>query len=104
MAGIVEDSSAWCRAGVEIVPKKIHGHWRYFLHITYRKEIESRKPGDKIVSIDLGVVNLATIVIENEKHPCIFDGRVLVSKLRWFAKRKVQIQSVLSKQGSKCSK
>ena len=89
---------------VEIVPKKIYGHWQYFLHIIYHKEIQPQRPGTRTMSIDLGVLNLATVVVEGKRRPYIFDGRVLVSKLRWFAKRKVQIQSVLSKQGSKSSK
>ena len=89
---------------VEIVPKKIYGHWRYFLHIIYRKEKPDQTPGDKVMSIDLGVSNLATVVVEGEKQPYIFDGRALISKLRWFAKKRAHIQSVLSKQGHKHSK
>jgi len=89
---------------VEIVPKKIYGHWRYFLHIVYRKEVSKQAAGTKTMAIDLGVSNLATVVIEGESEPYIFDGRILVSRLRWFAKRRSKFQSVLAKQGYKHSK
>jgi len=56
------------------------------------------------MAIDLGVSNLATVVIENEPGACIFDGRVLVSRLRWYARNRDRLQSVLAKQGYKHSK
>ena len=77
---------------------------RYFLHIIYRKEIPDCQAGFKTMAIDLGVSNLAAVVVEGKPQPYIFDGRMLVSKLRWFAKEQARIQSVISKQGHKTSK
>ncbi|MHC1568443.1 MAG: transposase [Candidatus Syntropharchaeia archaeon] len=56
------------------------------------------------MAIDLGFSNLATVVVEDETQAYIFDGRILLSKLRWFAKEKARIQSVISKQGYKHSR
>ena len=89
---------------VEIVPKKLYGYWHYFLHIIYRKEIPDQQTGSRTMAIDLGSSNLATVVVEDETQAYIFDGRILLSKLRWFAKEKARIQSVISKQCYKHSR
>ena len=80
--GLPKISALGAMQEVEIVPKKIYGHWRYFLHIIYRKEIPGCQAGFKAMAIDLGVSNLATVVVEGKQQPYIFDGRMLVSKLR----------------------
>jgi putative transposase len=87
---------------VEIVPHDIYGKRLYVLHIIYKKEINPTKFKEKkAMAIDLGVKNLATVVIEKEKYPVIFDGKILISKLRWFAKETARIKSIISKQGLK---
>ena len=80
---------------VEIVPQTIYGITYYMLHLIYKKPIiqEPIKEGN-ILSIDLGIKNLATAVI-NTGSAIIYDGRRLISKFRWFAKIKGKLQSEL---------
>ncbi len=54
-----------------------------------------------VMAIDLGVKNLATVVIEREKQPLIFDGRLLLSQLRWFAKETARSKASIAKHGVK---
>ncbi|ACX71917.1 transposase, IS605 OrfB family [Methanocaldococcus vulcanius M7] len=91
---------------VEIVPHDIYGERFYVLHLIYKKEVnpEMSKEDKVIMAIDLGVRNLATVVIEGEKQPLIFDGKILVSKLRWFAKETARIKSIIAEQGLKTCK
>nr|WP_198003833.1 RNA-guided endonuclease TnpB family protein [Methanocaldococcus sp. FS406-22] len=90
---------------VEIVPHDIYGERFYVLHLIYKKEVNPHKPKEeKVMAIDLGVRNLATVVVEGEKQPVIFDGRILLSKLRWFAKETARIKSIIAEQGLKSCK
>jgi len=87
---------------VEIVPHDIYGQRFYVLHLIYKKKVNPViQSDDKVMAIDLGVKNLATVVIEEEKHPLIFDGKILISKLRWFAKETARIKSIIAEQGLK---
>ncbi|XRO74640.1 RNA-guided endonuclease InsQ/TnpB family protein [Methanocaldococcus sp. 28A] len=87
---------------VEIVPHDIYGQRFYVLHLIYKKEINPEKPKkEKVMAIDLGVKNLATTVIQGEKQSLIFDGKILLSKLRGFAKKIAKIKSEIAKQGLK---
>ncbi|WP_026485634.1 RNA-guided endonuclease InsQ/TnpB family protein [Caldanaerobius polysaccharolyticus] len=89
---------------VEIVPKILYGHTTYFVHIIYKKEIpEIKLERDKLMGIDFGVKNLASIVIEENTETFIIDGSYLISRLRLLSKEKAKIQSVISKQGYKTS-
>jgi putative transposase len=89
---------------VEIVPHKIYGITYYMLHLIYKKPViqEPIKEGN-ILSIDLGIKNLATAVT-NTGNTVIYDGRRLISKFRWFAKSKGKIQSTLTRQELKNNK
>jgi putative transposase len=84
---------------VEIVPHKIYGITYYMLHLIYKKPViqEPIKEGN-ILSIDLGLKNLATVVT-NTGSAVIYDGRRLISKFRWFAKTKGKLQSELRRSG-----
>ena len=87
---------------VEIVPHDIYGQRFYALHLIYKKEVNPViQSDDKVTAIDLGVRNLATVVVEGEKQPLIFDGKILISKLRWFAKKTARIKSIIAEQGLK---
>ncbi|WP_421078585.1 transposase [Methanothermococcus sp. Ax23] len=89
---------------VEIVPQTIYGITYYILHLIHKKPViqEPIKEGN-ILSIDLGIKNLATVVT-NTGSAVIYDGRRLISKFRWFAKSKGKIQSTLTKQELKYNK
>ena len=90
---------------VEIVPHDIYGKRYFILHLIYKKKITPLTfNNEKVMAIDLGIKNLATTVIQNEKQPYIFNGKTLVSKLRWFNKTKAKLMSILSKQKLKTSK
>ena len=71
---------------VEIVPHKIYGITYYMLHLIYKKTtIQKPVKESNVLSIDLGIKNLATAVT-NTGSAVIYDGRRLISKFRWFAK------------------
>ncbi|WP_456371556.1 RNA-guided endonuclease InsQ/TnpB family protein [Methanocaldococcus sp.] len=90
---------------VEIVPHDIYGQRFYVLHLIYKKEVNPEKPKkEKVMAVDLGVKNLATTVIQGEKQPLIFDGKILLSKLRWFAKEIARVKSQIAEQGLKTCK
>ncbi|XRP96241.1 RNA-guided endonuclease InsQ/TnpB family protein [Methanocaldococcus sp. 16A] len=90
---------------VEIVPHDIYGQRFYVLHLIYKKEVNPEKPKkEKVMAVDLGVKNLATTVIQGDKQPLIFDGKILLSKLRWFAKEIARVKSQIAEQGLKTCK
>ncbi len=47
----------------------------------------------RVMAIDLGITNFATVVIEDCRTPLIFDGKALVSRLRWAAKTITKLQT-----------
>ncbi len=47
----------------------------------------------RVMAIDLGITNFATVVIESCQTPLIFDGKALVSRLRWAAKTIAKLQT-----------
>ncbi len=47
----------------------------------------------RVMAIDLGITNFATVVIEGCRTPLIFDGKALVSRLRWAAKTIAKLQT-----------
>ncbi|WP_288046383.1 transposase [Methanothermococcus sp.] len=84
---------------IEIVPQTIYGITYYILHLIYKKAvIPSPAKENNILSIDLGIKNLATAVT-NTGRAVIYDGKRLISKFRWFAKTKGGLQSELRRSG-----
>jgi putative transposase len=84
---------------VEIVPHKIYGITYYMLHLIYKKPVIQKPVKESnILSIDLGIKNLAT-AITNTGKAVIYDGRQLISKFRWFAKTRGKLQSELRRSG-----
>lgn len=89
---------------IEIKPHRIYGHTIYIMHIIYKKDVTPLKlDSNKIMAIDLGVANLATCVAENIK-PTIYDGKILISKLRLYNKKKSKLQSAVKLSGCTTSK
>lgn len=89
---------------IEIKPHRIYGHTVYVMHIIYKKDITPVKlDSNKTMAIDLGVANLATCVAENIK-PTIYDGKILISKLRLYNKKKSKLQSAVKLSGYTTSK
>ncbi len=73
---------------IQITPYKAYGNITYRLNIVYEKEIEELKPKtDKALAIDYGVLNFATIVIENQPISHVVDGKGIQSILRKYLKK-----------------
>ena len=73
---------------IQITPYKAYGNITYRLNIVYEKEVEEPKPQtDRVLAIDYGVSNFATIVIEKEKTSYIIDGKGIQSLLREYLKK-----------------
>ncbi len=73
---------------IQITPYKAYDNITYRLNIVYEKEIEEFKPKtDKVLAIDYGVSNFATLVIENQPISYIIDGRGIQNILRKYLKK-----------------
>jgi putative transposase len=80
---------------IELVPHDFYGQLVFVLHLIYRKTITPPSlVARKVMAIDLGVPNFATVVIEGARDGYIFDGRVLVSRFRWFNKERGKAVSI----------
>lgn len=80
---------------VEIIPKP-----NYFQVIfVYEDHLESKQPvaNGQILSIDLGLNNLATCVTNGIIKPYVIDGRRIKSINAYYNKKKANIQSCLEK-------
>lgn len=86
---------------VEIIP--INNGKMFKANFTYEAEKEPLDlDKDKIMGIDPGVNNFATIVT-TEGPPCIVDGRKLKNQIYFKCKKTAHYQSILNKQGRKTS-
>ncbi len=89
---------------VRIIPKGIG----YMVEIAYQKEIDpkllNKNNKDRIISIDLGVRNLITIVNNNGLKPFIIKGGFVKSINQYYNKERARIQSVYDHQGIKTGK
>ncbi len=89
---------------IEIIPKPraFHAVFVYEEDLNHFKQVPQN---DKVMSIDLGLNNLATCVTNGIVKPFIIDGRRLKSANAYYNKRKAKMQSKLEKQrGKKWSK
>lgn len=85
---------------IEIIPK----HHLFQAVFVYEQEVKKFKliePNDQIMSIDLGLNNLATGVTNGLIKPFIIDGRRIKSLNTYYNKRKAKIQSELEKSRGK---
>ncbi|WP_457643566.1 RNA-guided endonuclease InsQ/TnpB family protein [Persephonella sp.] len=74
---------------IQISPYKAYGNITYRLNMVYEKELplHTHKPKtDRVLAIDYGVSNFATIVIENQPISYIIDGKGIQSILRKYLK------------------
>ena len=86
---------------VEIIP--INNGKMFKANFTYEAEKEPLDlDKDKIMGIDPGVNNFATIVT-TEGPPCIVDGRKLKNQIYFKCKKTAHYRSILDKQGRKTS-
>jgi putative transposase len=83
-------------------PQAFHAVFAYEENPNHFKQVQ---PSDKVMSIDLGLNNLATCVTNGVIKPFIIDGRRIKSVMAIYNKRKAKMQSKLEKQrGRKWSK
>jgi len=74
----------------------------WYLLIIYNKDTTDKKQSDNIMSIDLGLDNLASITFKNNLASYIINGKTLKSKNRYYNKRISKLQAIRMKQtGSK---
>ena len=86
---------------VEIIP--IHNGRMFQANFTYEVEKEPLYlDKSKVMGIDLGVNNFATIVT-TEGTPCIVDGKKLKNQIYFKCKKVAHYKSILDKQGLKIS-
>lgn len=84
---------------VRIIP--VHKGKYFMVQYVYKEENENRKLNpNNVLSIDIGVDNLATCV-SNVGTPFIIDGRRIKSINQYWNKRKAYLQSIATKQGKK---
>jgi len=88
---------------VEIIPKHNSFH-AVFVYEENPDDFKPVEPSDQVMSIDLGLNNLATCVTNGVVEPFIIDGRRLKSINAHYNKRKASMQSKLSERGKKWSR
>jgi putative transposase len=88
---------------VEVIPK--HNSFQaVFVYEENPDDFEQVKQNNQVMSIDLGLNNLATCVTNGVIEPFIIDGRRLKSVNAYYNKRKAKMQSKLEKRGKKWSR
>ena len=84
--------------GLRIIPQGNN----YILEITYKKEIQEQKEfNNKILGIDLGVNNFATLTNNIGIQPIVINGKVIKSINQYYNKIKSTLQSDLKKRHKK---
>ncbi len=83
---------------IEVVPL-----WdgSYKVHLGVEKEVPEKKQTGNVVSIDLGISNLATISFSYSTDSFIIDGSQLLSVNRYFDKEILKLQQINNLQGRK---
>jgi len=73
---------------IQIIPYKAYGNITYRLNIVYGKEPPLQElKADRVLAIDYGISNFATIVIEGHPISYIIDGKGVQSILRKYLKK-----------------
>jgi putative transposase len=88
---------------VEIIPKHNSFH-AVFVYEENPDDFKQVELHSQVMSIDLGLNNLATCVTNGVVQPFIIDGRRLKSVNAYYNKRKAKMQSKLSERGKKWSR
>lgn len=80
---------------IRILPRKRF----YEIEIVYEKEIKKSKLNrEAYLSIDFGLNNLITVVVNRNMNPLIVSGSILKSINRYWNKRKARLYSIKDKQ------
>lgn len=74
----------------------------YVIEVVYESSVREQLPdNNRIMSIDLGVNNLASIVTNTNNKPVLIDGRKLKSINQYYNKKRSKIQQQLKKVNGK---
>lgn len=74
----------------------------YIIEVVYESKVKEQLPdNNRVMSIDLGVNNLASIVTNVSKKAVLIDGRKLKSINQYYNKKKSKIQQQLKKTNGK---
>lgn len=74
----------------------------YIIEVVYESKVKEQLPdNNRVMSIDLGVNNLASIVTNVSKKAILIDGRKLKSINQYYNKKKPKIQQQLKKTNGK---
>lgn len=80
---------------VRIIPKNDI----YVIEVVYKKEIQDIIHNEnRIVGIDLGLNNFATVVNNVGETPFVINGKIIKSINQYYNKKKANLQSILKKQ------
>jgi len=74
----------------------------YKVEIVYEKEVKQRETDkSRVIGIDIGLKNVATIVNNTGLRPVVVKGNVVKSINQFYNKKKARLQSIYDKQGIK---
>jgi len=83
---------------VRFIPKRSH----YVMEIVYEIDVpETRLDSNKVIGIDLGINNFATISNNTGLKPFIINGKTIKSMNQYYNKKKAEFQSDLKKRHNK---
>jgi putative transposase len=93
----------WCgkRGRLEIVYNEVRRSW--YAHIPVEVENEAKVEGSLRVSVDLGIVNLATVYVEDGTW-YIFKGGGVLSQYEYYGKKISGVQKVLARHRQRTSR
>jgi putative transposase len=93
----------WCgkQGRLEIVYNEARRSW--YAHIPVEVEDEAKVEGSLRASVDLGIVNLATVYVEDGTW-YIFKGGGVLSQYECYSKKMSGIQKVLARHGQRTSR
>ena len=86
---------------VRVVPQATN----FIIEIIYQKEVIKKEvDGDKIIGVDVGMRNIATITNNTGLRPVVVKGNVLKSINQFYNKKRAKFQEVYDKQKIKSGK
>jgi len=78
--------------------KKDHLSSDWYLLIIHKVDKKENASGDNIMSIDLGLNNLATATFKNDPESYIIDGKIIKSENRYYNRKIANLQKIRMKE------
>jgi putative transposase len=92
---------AWKKGRLEVIYNDARRSW--YAHIPVEVEILAKARGNLRASVDLGIVNLATVYAEDGTW-YIFKGGSVLSQYEYYSKKISRVQKVLARHGQRKSR